>query len=82
MTVQQTKEKEIEQLFPYKVTKEEFVSKSKPDVRVVYPPNYKKWYELTDEERFEWAGLSSAWNRIKESIKQQLKEQTTVYDKN
>ena len=37
--------------------------------------NKKIYDELTDEERFEWAGLSSAWNRIKESIKQQLKEQ-------
>jgi hypothetical protein len=78
MTVQQIKEKEIEQLFPYSVTKEEFVSKSKPDVRVVYPPNYKKWYELTDEERFEMAGLSTTWNRIKQKIKEELKKQ---YDK-
>ena len=78
MNVQQQKELEIEKLFPYKVTKKEFVSNSKPDVTVVYPDKYKSVFELNDEERFELAGLSPAWNRIKESIKEKIKQELTI----
>lgn len=74
MTAQQTKELEIEKLFPYNVKKEEFISKSKPDVRVVYPDNYKPFWSLTDEERFEMAGLSKFWNKLKDEIKKELKK--------